>query len=143
MTIPMWMLLAFAIWTILLLIGSVGVYRWSRILTRRVEIREFRADQIEGEDWYRRAMRAHANCIENLPVFGVLVFAVYVSGLSGSIIDSLSIIIVIARIIQSSIHVGFTQTNRVALFRFIFFFIQIICFLWLAAILIMQVGTGV
>jgi len=61
MTVPVWMLLGFAAWTVLLLLSTVGVYRWSRILTGRVPIRDFRADQVEGEDWYRRSMRAHAN----------------------------------------------------------------------------------
>ena len=67
MMLPVWMLVGFAALTVLLLLGTVGVYRWSRILTGRVAIREFRADQIEGAEWYKRAMRAHANCVENLP----------------------------------------------------------------------------
>ena len=58
MTVPVWMLVGFAAWTVLLLLTTVGVYRWSRILTGRVAIRNFRADQIEGADWYNRAMRA-------------------------------------------------------------------------------------
>ena len=33
MTVPVWMLLGFAAWTVLLLLTTVGVYRWSRILT--------------------------------------------------------------------------------------------------------------
>lgn len=33
MTIPILAILAFATWTLLLLFGSVGVYRWRRILT--------------------------------------------------------------------------------------------------------------
>ena len=69
MTVPVWMLLGFAAWTVILLVATVGVYRWSRILTGRVPIRDFRADQVEGEDWYRRAMRAHANCIAALESF--------------------------------------------------------------------------
>ena len=77
MTVPVWMLLGFAAWTVILLSATVGVYRWCRILTGRVQIRDFRADQVEGEDWYRRAMRAHANCVENLPVFGAIVLALY------------------------------------------------------------------
>ena len=39
MTVPVWMLLAFATWTVVLLLGTVGVYRWSRILTGHVPIR--------------------------------------------------------------------------------------------------------
>jgi uncharacterized MAPEG superfamily protein len=142
MTIPVWMLLGFAIWTVLLLFGSVGFYRWSRILTKQVQIKQFRADQIEGPDWYRRAMRAHANCIENLPIFGVIVFSLYVSDLTSSTIDKLTIVVLIARIFQSTLHVAFEQTNTKVLFRFVFYFIQIICFLWLAAILIVQVGIS-
>src|SRR5512141_1200963 len=105
MTVPVWMLLGFAAWTVILLLATVGVYRWSRILTGRVPIRDFRADQVEGEDWYRRAMRAHANCIENLPVFGAIVLALYASGINGAAPDYLAISVLIARIVQSLIHV--------------------------------------
>ena len=61
------MLLGFAAWTLLLLSATVGVYRWSRILTGRAGAGAFQADNIQGEEWYKRAMRAHANCMENLP----------------------------------------------------------------------------
>ena len=67
MTIPVWVLLGFAGWTLATLLGSVGLYRWSRILTGKAQIREFRADVPHGSDWYQRAMRAHANCIETSP----------------------------------------------------------------------------
>ena len=33
-----------------LLLATVGIYRWSRILMGRVPIREFRADEVEGKD---------------------------------------------------------------------------------------------
>jgi hypothetical protein len=35
MTIPLWVLLGFAAWTLLTLFTTVGVYRWTRILTGR------------------------------------------------------------------------------------------------------------
>lgn len=38
MTMPVWSLLGFSLWTILLLFGTVGWYRWSRILTGREAI---------------------------------------------------------------------------------------------------------
>jgi hypothetical protein len=41
------MLVGFVTWTVLLLLATVGVYRWSRILTGRVPIGSFRADQVE------------------------------------------------------------------------------------------------
>ena len=70
MTIPVLVLLAFAAWTLLTLFGSVGVYRWSRILTGRASIA--RADLPQGSEWYQRAVRAHMNCVENLPVMPLL-----------------------------------------------------------------------
>ncbi len=130
------MLLGFATWTILLLLATVGVYRWSRILTGRVPIRDFRADQVEGEDWYRRAMRAHANCVENLPVFGAIVFALHVSGVKSPAANAVAVIILVARIIQSLVHVSFVQTNIAVSVRFGFFFVQIVGFLWLVVIVL-------
>lgn len=136
MTIPMWALLGFATWTLVLLLATVGVYRWSRILTGRVPIREFRADRVEGADWYQRAMRAHANCVENLPVFGAIVVALYVAELEGAMVDFLSVTILAARVMQSLVHVSLVQTNRVTAIRFAFFFVQIVGF---AALIVMVV----
>jgi uncharacterized MAPEG superfamily protein len=135
MTLPVWMLLGFATWTVVLLLVTVGVYRWSRILTGRVPIREFRANQVEGKDWYKRSMRAHANCIENLPVFGAIVFALYASGVASATVNVLAVAILAARIMQSLVHVCFVQTNMVAALRFGFFCVQIVGFLWLIAII--------
>jgi uncharacterized MAPEG superfamily protein len=135
-TVPLWALLGFAAWTVLLLLSTVGIYRWSRILTGRVPIRDFQADRIEGEDWYRRAMRAHANCIENLPVFGAIVLALYASGIDSTAASVVSIAILAARIAQSLVHVSFEQTNLVVSVRFGCFFLQIAGFLWLISIVV-------
>src|SRR4051794_30405525 len=106
MSVPVWMLLGFATWTLVLLLGTVGVYRWSRILSGRVAVSEFRADRVEGDDWYKRAMRAHANCVENLPVFGSIVFALHAGYVMGPTVDSLATVVLAARIAQSVVHVG-------------------------------------
>ena len=140
MTLPVWMLLGFAAWTVLLLLTTVGIYRWSRILTGRVPICEFRADQVEGEEWYKRSMRAHANCIENLPVFGTIVFALYAGGVVNTTVNVLSVAILASRIMQSMVHVCLVQTNTVASVRFGFFFVQIVSFLWLIGIIVTNVG---
>jgi uncharacterized MAPEG superfamily protein len=133
MTLPVWMLLGFATWTVLLLLVTVGIYRWSRILTGRVPISEFRADQVEGKDWYKRSMRAHANCVENLPVFGAIVFALYAGHIASTTVNVLAVAILAARIMQSLVHVCLVQTNTVVSLRFGFFFVQIVSFLWLIA----------
>ena len=141
MTVPVWTLVGFAVWTVLLLLATVGVYRWSRILTGRVPIRGFRADQVEGADWYKRAMRAHANCVENLPVFGAIVFALHVGNVASSFVNVLAVAVLVARIMQSLVHVCFVQTNTVAAVRFGFFFVQIVSFLCLTGILLTKL-TG-
>ena len=140
MTVPIWALLGFAAWTVLLLLFTVGTYRWSRILTGRVPIREFRADKVEGEEWYRRSMRAHANCIENLPVFGAIVLAIYVSGIGGSTVNYLSIGILLTRIVQSLVHVCLVQTNTAVAVRFAFFFFQLVSFLILISMVVRHAG---
>lgn len=140
MTTPVWTLLGFATWTLVLLLATVGVYRWSHILTGRVPIRNFRADQIEGSDWYRRAMRAHANCIENLPVFGAIVFALYVGNVSGDLVNKLAVAVIIARVAQSLVHVCLVQSNTVASIRFAFFFVQIVAFFWLIGIIVARLA---
>jgi uncharacterized MAPEG superfamily protein len=136
MTIPVWMLLGFATWTALLLLFTIGIYRWTRIFSGTVPIRDFPADASGGAEWYRRATRAHANCIENLPVFGAIVFALYVGNVGGALVDALSVAVLAARIVQSTVHVCFVHTNAIASVRFGFFFVQFICYLWLTGIIV-------
>ena len=136
MTVPVWMLLGFAMWTLLLLLFTIGIYRWSRIFSGRVAIRNFPADAAGGEDWYRRATRAHANCIENLPVFGAIVFALHAANVAGPWVDALAVTVVAARIVQSLVHVSFVHTDLVASVRFGFYFVQFICFMWLTGIVV-------
>ncbi len=133
MTIPMWMLLGFATWTLALLIATVGVYRWVNILFTNAPIASFRSDRLEGEDWYRRGTRAHANCVENLPVFGAIVFVISAIGVEGPAVDYLCTVVLIARVCQSVVHVSHAQTDAFVAFRFSFFSVQLICFVALIA----------
>ena len=127
MTIPVWVLLLFAGWTLATLLATVGVYRWSRILTGRAALSEFRADEPHGSAWYRRAMRAHANCVENLPVYAAVVVAIVASGVRSSMLDTLAVVLLAARVSQTVTHVAFEQTDVVVAIRFAFFFVQLVC----------------
>jgi uncharacterized MAPEG superfamily protein len=131
MTTPIWVLLGFAGWTLIILLLSVGVYRWSRILTGRKAIGEFRADGTDGADWYKRATRAHANCIENLPVYAAIVLAARCANLDDPLLDTLACVLLVARVIQSLVHISFVQTNTAVSVRFSFFFVQFICMAWM------------
>ena len=132
MTLPIFMLLGFASWTLILLVFTVGVYRWTRIFRGSALISEFSAEKGEGMDWYHRSMRAHANCLENLPVFAVLVFGIHVTHVATNYAGLVCAIVLAARVAQSLVHICFVQVDRVVYVRFFFFFVQIVGFLALS-----------
>ena len=134
MTVPVWVLLGFAAWTINHLLATVGLYRWSRILTGRTQMKEFRADKIGGEDWYLRAMRAQANCVENRPDYGSVVVAIVVTGAASLILDLLALVLLVARVRQTVIHVWFKETNPAVAVGFSLFLAQLVCMLWMGLI---------
>jgi uncharacterized MAPEG superfamily protein len=127
MTIPLWVLLGFAAWTLIVLIATVGAYRWFAILTGRVRISAWRADEPQGREWYRRAMRAHLNCVENLPVYGAVVVCATAVGAKGHALDALAIAFMAARVCQTVVHIAFPPTDFVASARFAFFLLQAFC----------------
>lgn len=132
MTLPQLSLLLCALWTAGILIVAIGWYRWSRILLGTAAINSFPADDSQGSDWYRRAMRAHANCIENLPVYAAVVFALSVRGISSPVVDGLALLVIPTRIVQSLTHICFVQTARAVSIRFTAFSVQLACFVILA-----------
>jgi uncharacterized MAPEG superfamily protein len=134
MTIPVWVLLGFAAWTLLTLFATVGVYRWTRILTGCAAISEWRADEVQGSEWYRRAVRAHLNCVENLPVYTAIVVVLLATHLDTPVLDALAVTILVARICQTSIHLMLEQTNTIVAIRFTFFFVQAACMIAMAII---------
>lgn len=136
--LPELMLLGFAAWTLLLLLATVGAYRLSRVFRGRAGMSEFPADHVDGQDWYVRSMRAHANCVENLPVFAVLVFALGAFGVADPLADFLCVVILAARIPQSLVHVCLAQTDRVVSVRFALFFLQFISFFGLIALIALR-----
>ena len=117
MNIPVLVLLGFATWTLVILSVGVGGYRWALILSGRASVAGWRADAPQGADWYQRVMRAHMNCVENLPVYGAIVVALTAVGLRSPLIDGLSETMLAARIGQTLVHVGLRQTNADARWR--------------------------
>ncbi len=135
MNIPILVLLGFAAWTLLTLFASIGVYRWSRILTGRASVAEWRADVPQGSDWYKRAMRAHMNCVENLPVYTAIVVALLATGLKSATIAALAITILAARVGQTLVHIGLPPTNWMASLRFALFFVQAVCMITMGVLI--------
>lgn len=142
MNIPQWTLLGFAAWTLLLLMATVGVYRWGNILFAKAAIASFRHDAPEGAGWYQRGTRAHANCIENLPVFGVIVYLITAVGLTGPLVDALCIATLAARVVQSCVHILHVQTNAAVAVRFSFYSVQLVSFLVLIVMVVVKAAAS-
>jgi uncharacterized MAPEG superfamily protein len=140
MTIPQLSLLLFALWTAVVPMAAIGWYRWSRILLGQASLHHFRSDDVQGADWYRRAMRAHANSVENLPVFGAIVLCLSLAHVHSPIVDVLSLTVLPARATQSLTHICFVETQRSVSIRFTAFFVQFLCFLILAGYALTQTG---
>jgi uncharacterized MAPEG superfamily protein len=138
MNIPVLVLLGFAAWTLLTLIGSVGVYRWSRILTGRASVAEWRADVPQGCEWYQRSMRAHMNCVENLPIFAALVVALMATGLQSPTIDALAITTLAARVGQTVVHITAPPSNPSAALRFALFLVQVVCMIVIGTAIVLS-----
>ena len=133
MSVPVWAALCFAAWTMAILLLGVGVHRWSLILVGKAQLRDFPGDQLHGPPLYRRATRAHANCIENLPVFTAIVLAAEVSGARSPVLDLLSMVVFAARILQTSTHLISVSNTAIAI-RFTFFSIQFAAFVWMGVL---------
>ncbi len=135
MTTALWVLLAFAAWTILTLLAGVGAVRWRLILSGRQRLNEFPADVPHGSPRYRRAMRAHANCVENLPVYGAVAVAATLSGAGGSALQTLPPVFLLARMLQTLVHVVCEETSLAVGVRFAFFVVQLVCMTWMGVVI--------
>ena len=130
------MLLAFACWTVLVLLVGVGVRRWLLIFEGRAALTSFPADTPHGSPAYRRAVRAHANCVENLPVFAAIVLVGAFAQRLTPAIDLLAVAFMAARVVQTSIHMLLPETNSVVAARFSFFLVQVIAMIAMAVLIV-------
>jgi uncharacterized MAPEG superfamily protein len=94
----------FIAWTLLLLV-VMEVLRSRLVVTGRMAPNAFEPDNANLSPFMQRLARAHANCLESLPVFGGLLVVALVTGRAG-ITDPLAPWLLAARVIQSSIHLA-------------------------------------
>jgi uncharacterized MAPEG superfamily protein len=140
MTILHATLLGFALWTLAILMFTIGVHRWASILTGKAAINDFPAEARAGPDWYKRATRAHLNCIENLPVFATIVVVASEAGVRGPLLDAMGVIILCARVGQSTTHIAFPESARTVSIRFTFFSVQLVAMLAMVVVVVTSGG---
>ena len=114
-------LTGFIAWTLLLLI-VMEVIRSKMVVAREVPANGFVPDNANLSPFMQRLARAHANCLEGLPIFGGLMLVALVTGRSG-LTDPLAPILLAARVIQSTIHIA-SLSNVAVTLRFSAFAVQ-------------------
>jgi uncharacterized MAPEG superfamily protein len=126
---PIQALLGFAAWT-LLLIAGVFLYRGMRFLTG-TPINHWPRSNKPADDapFVKRLEDAHANCLENLPVFAVIVLVAAALGRLADI-QALAPWVLYARIGQSLAHLSGTGPVNVFV-RASFWSAQLALFGWM------------
>ena len=122
-------LLGFTAWTVLL-VAAVFLYRGTRFL-RGTPINAWpRGTPCEGDaPFVRRLQDAHANCVENLPVFAAIVLAAAAMGHPAAV-DPLAPWVLYARFGQTLAHLsGIGQAN--VFVRASFWSVQLALFIWM------------
>ena len=125
MTTPLWCLLGFVAWTLVLLV-AIAFARVGAVLTGVKKANEFPSGVPHGGDGYWRLNRAHMNCLENIPMFGSVVLVAAVAGIHAPILGTLAKTYLGARIGQSLSHVASGSVIAVNV-RFTFFLVQVGC----------------
>jgi uncharacterized MAPEG superfamily protein len=126
-------LTALIAWTLFLLILMEGL-RVRYLATKAIAANEFKPDNSNLSPFMQRLARAHANCVESFPIIGGLLVVALLMNRAG-VTDSLAPWLLVARLIQSSIHLISTSVLAANL-RFLAFAVQMaIAVYWLWALL--------
>jgi uncharacterized MAPEG superfamily protein len=115
-------LTALIAWTMFLLILMEGL-RVRFLVSKTVAANEFRPDNSNLPPFMQRLSRAHANCIESFPIIGGLLVVALLTDRAG-VTDALAPWLLLARLVQSCIHLASTSVLAANL-RFLAFVVQI------------------
>lgn len=114
-------LTGFITWTLLLLV-LMEIIRTQLVLRGKVPANGFTPDNAGLSPFMQRLARAHANCIESLPVFGGLLLVAIATDRT-SITDPLAYVLLGARLFQSIVHLASVSAHAVTI-RFCAFAVQ-------------------
>lgn len=128
----------FVAWTLALLV-LMEVIRSKLVMTGAVPANGFQPDNANLSPFMQRLARAHANCVEGLPIFGGLMLVALITNRSG-VTDGLAFVLLGARIVQSLIHLS-SQSAAAVTLRFTAFAVQLgIALFWSYALLASMTG---
>lgn len=120
-------LLGFIAWTLLLLLWMEGIRSWL-VLSRQVVANGFTPDNAGLSPFMQRLARAHANCLEGLPIFGGLLLLAIATERE-AVTDGLAYALLLARLLQSIVHLASLSPAAVTV-RFSLFAVQMGIAVW-------------
>jgi uncharacterized MAPEG superfamily protein len=116
-------LIIFPLVTLLLVITIINL-RGLQIFFKGRQVNSFTADGSDLSPMAQRLSRAHANCVENLPIFLAIVFASHLLE-KNSLLLPLAGYFITARLIQVIVHI--CSTSQIAVWlRFLSYLAQIV-----------------
>jgi uncharacterized MAPEG superfamily protein len=129
-------LTGFITWALLLLV-LMEVIRAQLVLRGKVPANGFTPDNAALSPFMQRLARAHANCVESLPIFGGLLLVAIATDRS-SITDPLAYLFLGSRVFQSLVHLASLSPTAVTI-RFTAFTVQMAIGLYWAFMLLASV----
>jgi len=130
-------LTGFASWSLFLLVVMELIRSWL-VLTKAVPANGFKPDNSNLSPFMQRLARAHANCVEGLPIFGGLMLVAAATGRT-AVTDPLAYAFLAMRILQSVIRLG-SQSSLAVTLRFLAFAVQMGIGVYWAVRLLAQQG---
>lgn len=131
-------LTGFAAWALALLV-LMEIIRSRLVVTGKVPANGFNPDNTNLSPFMQRLARAHANCIEGLPVFGGLMLVAIATDRT-SITDPLAYLFLASRVFQSLVHLASLSATAVTI-RFSAFALQMAIGCYWAFMLLKHAGV--
>lgn len=124
----------FIAWTLFLLV-LMELLRVRLVAVGKLPSNRFLPDNANLSPFMQRLARAHANCLEGVPLFGGLMLVAAVAGRS-AVTDRLAYVLLAARILQSCVHLASLSPTAVNI-RFSAFAVQVgIAVFWVYRLLL-------
>jgi len=127
-------LVFYALWAMALVL-MIAIERTVLIVRGHVKANEFLSGLPHGNPSYWRLNRAHMNTTENLAIFAAIVLAGWAAGAESHMFNLLAVIVLVARIVQSVVHI-LSGSVGATWVRSLSFAAQIACEIWMAVIIL-------
>ncbi|HEY1836256.1 MAG: MAPEG family protein [Rhizomicrobium sp.] len=131
-------LVFYALWALALVL-MIAADRLLLVAKGEMKNNAFASGVPHGTESYWRINRAHINTCENLAIFAAIVLCGWVAGMESATFNLLATIVVVARIVQSVVHI-FSGSQGATWLRTLAFAVQIVCEIWMAILILVAIN---